>query len=376
MREFPLDLDKLESVLNHLNLGVYITNLERRIVLWNRKATEITGFRAEDVVGSACHDNVLVHTDKDGHNLCRTDHCPLYRSIQRGRESEEPILVYARTASGGRVPVSTSTAPLRNSDGEVVGGIETFRDESDNLRDLELAQRIQRNLLPESLPQSEGYTFDCRYYPHDLIGGDFYDVLRLGQDRWGVLLADVSGHGVSAALYTMQIKSIARAKASLAGSTGRFVAALNTELADFVVAEAFATACYAVVNTKTGEFTYSNAGHPQPLLYRAAERRAVPLSGAGVPLGILAGQDYDCHTCNLAPGDLVLFYTDGAAEVANETGEMLNTDGLAKLLVEELREQGSPSADLLERLYQKIEARCAAISLPDDLTLLSVARTT
>ncbi len=373
-KDFPLELDTLQSVLDHLNLGVYITDVNRRIVLWNRKAEEITGYQAADVVGRACHENVLVHTDKDGHNLCHSDHCPLYRSMELDRESAEPVLVYARTASGGRVAVTTSVAPLRTSDGKVIGGIETFRDETRNLRDLEFAQKIQRNLLPDTVPELRGYVFDRRYYPHDLIGGDFYDIFPIEGSNYGLLLADVSGHGVSAALYTMQLKSMARGWGSIAGSPGEFMAALNADLAEFVVAEAFATAFYAVLDVAKGELTFANAGHPHPLHYRWAEGSAAELTGEGVPLGILSGQDYQRHTAALAPGDLVLLYTDGAVEVPDRSGQMLGTDGLAELVVEELDARELPREDLLERLYERIEARCAAVSLPDDLTLLSLSR--
>jgi phosphoserine phosphatase RsbU/P len=147
---FPLDLDALLLVLNYLNMGVYLTDRDRRILLWNRKAEEITSYPAKDVVGKACHQNVLCHADKDGHPLCSSGFCPLYRSILTSRESKEPVLVFAQSASGKRVPMSVSVAPLHDQEGNVIGGIETFRDETQNVQDLEFSRRIQRNLLPKS----------------------------------------------------------------------------------------------------------------------------------------------------------------------------------------------------------------------------------
>ena len=98
---FPLDVDALLSVLNYLNMGVYITDRERRILLWNRKAEEITGYSAESVVGKACHEQVLNHVDKDNHPLCSTDLCPLHRAISLEKESDEPVLVYAKRVQAG-----------------------------------------------------------------------------------------------------------------------------------------------------------------------------------------------------------------------------------------------------------------------------------
>ena len=176
---FPLDVDMLLSVLNYLNLGIYITDRNRRVVLWNRKAEEITGYRAAEVVGTACHDEVLSHVDKDGHPLCSTRLCPLYRAMSVGKESREPVLIYARKADGGRVAVSVSVAPLCDDSGNIFGGIEAFRDETLRIRDLEFARKIQRHLLSQSLPAARKIRFDVLYYPHELIGGDFYDMRPL-----------------------------------------------------------------------------------------------------------------------------------------------------------------------------------------------------
>ena len=125
---FGIDVNMLVRVLNYLNAGVYVTDKERQIMLWNRKAEEITGYRAEEVVGSACHDDVLNHINKDGVRLCPSELCPLHRSIETGVASGEPILLYARKRDGKRVAVSVSVAPLHDDSGNIIGGIEIFRD--------------------------------------------------------------------------------------------------------------------------------------------------------------------------------------------------------------------------------------------------------
>lgn len=104
------------------------------------------------------------------------------------------------------------------------------------------------------------------------------------------------------------------------------------------------------------------------------EARAVPMPGKGVPLGILPGQEYECHTSALEPGDVVLLYTDGAAEVTDEEGRMLGSEGLAAFLEEETGDGTGQGEALLERLYKRVKEHCAAVSLPDDLTLLSLSR--
>ena len=170
MGRFPLDLVRLKQVLDYLNDGVYLTDRSRRILLWNRKAEEVTGWKASQVVGRRCRDGLLEHLDAHGHGLCRSDLCPLARAIRTRSASKEPVLVYARRADGGRIPVSTSVAPLRDDGGRVVGGIEVFRDESSRMADLEFARRVQRHVLPARLPGNEAIGFEVGYYPHDLVG--------------------------------------------------------------------------------------------------------------------------------------------------------------------------------------------------------------
>ncbi len=369
--DFPVDVEALSPVLDRLNMGVYITDLDRRIILWNRKAEEITGHKAADVIGLACHENVLVHTDKDGHELCHSGHCPLYRTMKVAQESDTAMLVFAQTANGRRLAVSVSTAPLLAPDGTVIGGIEAFRDESGHIQDLEAAQKIQRNLLPEALPSDDSLHFSVRYYPRDMVGGDYYDVFPLRSGRCGVLLADVSGHGVSAALYTMQLKSIADAALDRTGYPGAFMAALNDGLARFVVSTSFATAIYALVDAQAGTVTYSTAGHPPGLLIPADGSAPVLLKGEGMPLGILADSDYEERTAPFQPGDSVVVYTDGATEVRNEQDEMLDTDGLASILWEESQGQRT---QMLERVYGRVKEYCAEVIMPDDFTVLSVTR--
>ncbi len=119
---FDIDWKRL---LEHLHDGVYCTDLTRRITYWNRSAEQITGYRAEEVVGSCCFDNILVHVDLEGNSLC-LGHCPMAAAMEDGqpRASE----VYLKHKNGHRVPVSVRVSPLREKRGEIVGGVELFTD--------------------------------------------------------------------------------------------------------------------------------------------------------------------------------------------------------------------------------------------------------
>jgi PAS domain S-box-containing protein len=366
----PLDITALRAAINYLNEAVYITDRDRRILLWNKKAEEITGHREQEIVGKACFENILCHEDKDGHQLCTTSLCPLHRSMKLNRASLEPMLVYAQRADGCRIPVSVSTAPLVNAEGEIIGGIEVFRDESVRMRDLEFAKKIQRGLLPKLPSGIPEYQLDVLYYPHDLVGGDFYDVLDAGPGKWGFLIADVRGHGVSAALYTMFLKSIEETVADAAADPGRFMAGMNEHLGRVVLDESFATALYAVLDVGRHELRYTNAGHPPPLR-RAVSGEVTMLESHGLPLGITSDSPYGESVLPLAPGDFVLAYTDGVTETRMRDGRLLGESGLAALL-QELFEK--PDGQLLEGLYQRVKQRNAEVALADDVLLFSIAR--
>lgn len=368
-----LDLDTFTvgGILDSLPDGAYITDCDRRILFWNRAAEQITGWKSDQVTGRHCRDNILVHVDKEGRALCGRNTCPLHRSIVTGRKSDYPILIFAQRADGSRVPVEASVAPLRDRSGVVVGGIEIFRDLSNSIDDLNTAQRIQRDALQSVLPEDARVTFSTHYVPHDLVGGDFFRIERLDPDRYAVLVADVTGHGVAAALYVMQIRSLWEEHREALGTPPRFMAALNAGLHTLSRPnDYFATAVHAVVNAATGRVTYVRAGHEPPLLIRA-DGGVTKLNQRGAGLGLFPATHYAEGEFDLQPGDSLLLYTDGAVEITDSRGTELGTEGLMRLVGDGCL-QGT--GKVLARLDEALLAYSNAIRLPDDLTLVCVQR--
>ena len=171
------------DIINSLREGLYVCDLDRRIRYWSESAERITGWRSDQVVGRQCFDNVLCHVDKDGHRLCGEEYCPLHRAMVTGVGTTNPLLVYAQGEDGDRIPMQVSTAPIRNADGQVIGGVETFRDARGEVHDLERARTIQRLAVQQHLPEDRRVSFTTHYIPHDIIGGDYYAIEELGPDR-------------------------------------------------------------------------------------------------------------------------------------------------------------------------------------------------
>jgi phosphoserine phosphatase RsbU/P len=195
-------------VLNSLNAGVYVTDLERRIIYWNQTAQRITGWRSRDVLGKACHEQVLCHVDKDDRPLCGKEFCPLHRAITTGLSSDVPIVVFALSTRQKRVPMRVSVAPLRDGSGKIVGGVEMFLDLSLEVGDMQRAQRIQSQCLVNEAVHDPRLWVRMHYAPHDMIGGDFCAMSLAGPDRYAFIVADVMGHGLSAALYDVPAQSL------------------------------------------------------------------------------------------------------------------------------------------------------------------------
>lgn len=220
----------ITSIMDSLSDGVYVCDVDRRITYWSKSAERITGWTAKDVVGRQCFDNVLCHIDKDGHKLCGEEYCPLHRAMITSKGSSGSLLVYAQGSNGDRIPMLVSVNPLRNSSGQVIGGVETFRDASGTVHDLEKAKAIQQLALECDVPEDSRVQFTTHYIPNEIIGGDYYAVKKLGDGQYGLIVADVMGHGVAAALYTMHLSSLWDQHHRLLANPVEFAAKVNNEL--------------------------------------------------------------------------------------------------------------------------------------------------
>jgi phosphoserine phosphatase RsbU/P len=357
------------EILDALADGAYITDTSRKILFWNRAAERITGWSAKDVVGHRCSENILVHVDKDGHQLCGEEHCPLHRAMMTGEQSREPLLVFAQHKEGRRIPVEVSVAPLPAGDGQILGGIEIFRDWSDALVDLRRAKVIQDNALHSPLPNDERVRFEIIYSPEELVGGDFYRVERIDSDVYAIMVADVMGHGVASALYTMQLRSLWEECRNLLNRPGEFLSAINRRLFKFTSAEGyFATAVFLTLNAESGRLRFASAAHPPPFVLRK-DGSASKLTAKSPALGLFEDLDYSETEGNLSEGERLIFYTDGATELCNAEEKELGENGLLRILTECNNE-----SDNLGEAERRLLQFTNRIRLPDDLTLLRIER--
>ena len=355
-------------ILDSLGDGVYVTDLERKIIYWNRAAERITGWACADIVGRHCFDDILCHVDKDAHQLCGQEHCPLHRSIVTGVGSECP-LVFAKRKDGQRIPVQVTVAPIRNAAGEIVGGVEAFRDVSSVFRDLEKARSIQSIALQHDLPQDARIQFSTHYIPHDIVGGDYYGVRQLDKDHYGFFLADVMGHGLAAALYTIHLSSLWDRYCQLLKTPSAFATKIGDELNRIGRGgEAFATGICGMVDVDERAVVFAGAGNPPALLIHA-DGRFEQVDCAGLPFGMMEDAPYNDTALQLHSGDRLLFFSDGAIEIHNAENKLLGVDGLIAIL----KKLGYPEAGIQTvAVEEQLLKYSNSIRLEDDLTLMEV----
>ena len=235
--------------------------------------------------------------------------------------------------------------------------------------DLRKAAAIQKRLQPESMPAVEGLDIAGLQIPCKEIGGDYYDVIDLGQGRIGLMIADVCGKGISAALLMSNLQSNFRQLAPVAGSPRKLVVDLNSIACQVFSEGRFVTLLYAILDVPNRRLTYSSAGHMPPLLCRS-DGKVIQLEPGGIPIGPFPDFDWDEHEVDLHSGDLIFMYTDGLSEATDrKTEEMFDERRIEAYL----RSNCGKMPDELNRgIVGEARAFSKSEALDDDITLLSV----
>jgi len=228
-------------------------------------------------------------------------------------------------------------------------------------QELETARRIQSSLLPRRMPEVRGLALDARYLPMADVGGDFYGFLAEDAERIGILVADVSGHGVPAALIASMVKVALAAQAEHASDPAAVLAGMNRVLHGNLE-RGFVTAAYIYMDAE--RMTYASAGHPPTLVRR--EGGVEELRQESLPLGRFRKAEYRNGELRLAPGDRILLYTDGVTEAMSPAGEPFGD--------ERLRDIAASSPDEILGHLNEWTARQPGEPLDDDVTLVVVQR--
>lgn len=305
-------------------------------------------------------------------------------------------LFLARSITRGVHELSVGTQHLRNGDfahtipirsRDQLGDLaEQFNSMSRGIRDLlreqaekerleeelRIAREIQMSLLPDkTLSTVPGMKVAALCIPATEVGGDYYDVLPLSDTRMGVLVADVSGKGTSAALYMAELKGLVLSLSRIYESPARLLIEANRILAESMDTRTFVTMTYAVVDTAARCMRFARAGHNPLIHLEATTGLTHVLTPPGMGLGLDRGENFESvleeHEVPLTPGDFFLFFTDGLSEAMNEGAELFGEARLRRILE---ASEGMSSEQLRERILEEVERFVGDAAPHDDLTMV------
>src|SRR5215217_3775822 len=236
-------------------------------------------------------------------------------------------------------------------------------------QELQVARRIQQELLPDSIPKLDGWRLATYYGPAREVGGDFYDFLELSSGRLGLVVGDATGHGMPAALVMATTRGMLRAVVQSLESPGEVLARVNEALVADIPPSTFVTCFYGILDPESGRFIYANAGHNLPC--RRHNGQADELRARGMPLGLMPGTGYEEKEAVLEKGDSTLFYSDGLVEAHDPQREMFGIPRLRRLVAERAAEEGS----LVDFLMDELRSFTGdGWEQEDDITLVTLHR--
>jgi serine phosphatase RsbU (regulator of sigma subunit) len=238
-------------------------------------------------------------------------------------------------------------------------------------KELETAREIQMSILPFSVPQLAGLDIAARYIPMTAVAGDFYDFIVVDEKHLGILVADVSGHGMPAALIASMLKIALAAELAHAADPAQVLLGMNQTLCGKFQYH-FVTAAYLFVDMLKGTLTYAGAGHPPLLLWGQSSEGVRDLEENGMFLGKFPWATYTSRELPLNAGDWCLLYTDGIPETANPAAVEFGTDRFRQVLETDESTSADQFADRLLEELSRWSARGPTEDLDDDLTIVAI----
>ena len=272
------------------------------------------------------------------------------------------------------VPVLVHANTLRSDSGEIIGNMAFITDMTQQKKALKLAGEVQRGLLPERAPQISGVDIASRNVPCDEVGGDYFDFLwdeSKKAEKLSIVVGDITGHGVDAALLMSSARAFLRMRASQTGNPIEIVTALNQHLTkDFSESGRFMTMFYLSLDRQAEQLEWIRAGHDPALIYDPEKDIFEELMGPGLALGVVENYDYALQSRNgLKPGQVIIIGTDGIWEGRNPSGEMFGKERLMEIV---RNSAAHDSHTILEKIFQEHTDFSEGLKSDDDLTLVVV----
>jgi len=235
-------------------------------------------------------------------------------------------------------------------------------------QDLALANELQSRFLPQKPPKVEGYAFSSFYRPMQQVGGDYFDYVELDDDNLAVIIADVVGHGIAAAMLMAKVSAESRFALATTKTAAEAMERLNNKLTEMHL-NRFVTVALCLLNTKTHQLEVVNAGHMPPVMrrYETGELEQLPVDDSGIPVGIMADFKYETSKVSIEPGDVVILYTDGLNEAMDADGIQLST---TRMLSEVRASQAKTPTTINKVICDEVHRHMGVGNPNDDMCLV------
>lgn len=383
----------LRQLIDHVPLKIYFKDLESNFVMANTGTAERMGCaNANELAGKHDRDFFQYEHWKNAED-------DEHRIMQTG----EPVIDLLELETWHRGPdtwVVTSKFPWRDRHGKIKGtfGVSsdvtklvTAQQQASDLaaellqknqayeEELMLAREIQQALAGEGFPAATDHAashlaFGARYIPISGLAGDFFEVMKMTDDCYGVLICDVMGHGVRSALIVAMLRGLLEKQRAQAQEPGLFLQGLNDGLAAILEradTTMFATAFFGVIDLSAGSFKYACAGHPGPIIAGRDGVRQIACLRAhkGPGLGLIRGASYPTHEIELSEIDRMILFTDGVLEAENRSGEPFFENRLLEIIASKAAE---PMDNLLDGILSSVLAFSESQHFDDDVCLLAI----
>jgi sigma-B regulation protein RsbU (phosphoserine phosphatase) len=247
-------------------------------------------------------------------------------------------------------------------------------EEERNLRmmqeEMRVAKETQINLLPKEFPIINGYQIAAKTIPAKEVGGDYYDLIQIDDNRFAFCLGDVSGKGMPAAMLMSNLQATLRSHTVSNNLCKDIISVSNQLLYNSTEPTKFATLFYGIINLASNEIVFCNAGHNNPLLY-TDNKNIVELKTGGIMLGCLSDSDFEDEKISVKNNDVIVIYSDGISEAMNESEEEYGEEKLKELISNHIED--SPDK-IIENILSDVEMFVGKASQWDDMTLMIIKR--
>jgi len=356
---------RLYNAVENTDDTVFITDCKGKIEYVNPAFEKTTGFSLSEALGETPRILKSGHHDEDHYKR-------LWESILSGKVFREAIV--NRKKCGELYDADQTITPMRDTSGRithfvaVVKDITELRRQQEHEVELQLASKVQQKLFPQQQPDLKGFDIGGALFSADATSGDYYDYISMPGGLLGIIVGDVSGHGLGPSLIMAQTRAYLRSSAQTNSDPGQIINQVNQFLADDLEQHRFVTLFLACIDPSTRSLIYANAGHmPGYILDGAGKTKAV-LKSTGLPLGMMPDCSYEASSpVPLEEGDLLVLLTDGVTECAAHEDRFLEDDEILAVIEAHRKE---PAQRIVEHIYSKAREFSNGSPQCDDITIV------